>query len=128
MRLILLLLITVTVSAQQKDSLITKEKAISIVEEDIGLAGSTVETEFKNKQWHVTMFYLSSKPPAHYVVNAANGKILLRLNNADDPAQKARLKKFNAISSKQGYYLPQWVEDTTIILTQIALAFAGCLK
>lgn len=114
--------------AQEKETFITKEKAIAIVEEDIGLAGSTVETEFKNKQWHVTMFYLSSKPPVHYVVNATNGKILLRINNADDPAQKARLKKFNAISSKHGYFLPQWVEDTAIIITQIAIAFAGCLK
>ncbi len=91
---ILLYLLTISCYAQQTTTLITKEKAIQLAEADGKFTGTWINGELKNNQWHITARSKSANPPMYYIVNAVNGKVLLKLDNSDDPKQKEKLKVF----------------------------------
>ncbi len=97
---IILLFISSLTIAQKKDSVISEMQAIAIGEKDSGYLGTWVKTELKNNQWHVTSNSKSAHPPMYYIIDAKTGKILLKLDNSDDPVQKEKLKKFLAQNKK----------------------------
>ncbi|ULG94711.1 hypothetical protein FH584_20385 (plasmid) [Leptospira interrogans] len=91
----LLLLALFNASAiAQKASLISSKDAIAIVEKDSGFLGIWVTAEQKHDQWHVKSRFKSAHPPMYYIIDAKHGKILLKLDNSDDPLQKSKLERF----------------------------------
>ncbi len=111
--ILILSLLCLSIKAQET---IPKEKAVSIVDGDVGVPGSSVEAELKDNQWHIPCYYVSSKPPVYYVINAVNGHILLRLDNADDPEQKKKLKRFNSQTCKTERVIPEWFDSASKVL------------
>ena len=89
-----LILFCGSIIAQKKDTLISEKTAIAIGEKDSGFLGTWVKAELKKDQWHITSTSKSAHPPMYYIIDAKTGKILLKLDNSDDPEQKKKLKKF----------------------------------
>lgn len=74
--------------------LISKQKAISIATMDAGgILATSTEAELKN-YWRITLHFRSAHPPMCYIIDPRNERILLKLDNADDPEQQKRLKEF----------------------------------
>lgn len=75
---------------------ISAKEAIGIATKDAGgFLGTDVNSPIlKEHYWHISAFSKSAKPPMYYIVDANDGKIVLKLDNSDDPKQKKKLKEF----------------------------------
>ena len=62
---------------------ISQEQAITIATQDAGgFLGTWVAVELKQDGWHVSAHSKSARPPALYIIDSKNGKILYKdLNN-----------------------------------------------
>ncbi len=75
--------------------MILKQKAIDIATKDAGgFLGTWVDAVLKGNEWHIDASSKSAKPPMYYIIDAITGKILLKIDNKDDPNQKKKLLEY----------------------------------
>lgn len=74
--------------------IIPRQKAINIAANDAGdFKGMWVEAVLKN-YWRITLHFKSTRAPMHYVIDAKDGRILLKIDDTDDPDQQKKLEEF----------------------------------
>lgn len=76
---------------------LSSKEAIDIATKDAGgFLGTWIQTAFKNGNWHISSFSKSSYSPNYYIIDAQNGKILLKLENynSTDHNQQKQIDEF----------------------------------
>lgn len=73
--------------AQQKDSFITKEKAIDIANNDLGFGNTWIKVQLKKDQWQLYSPTIDENPSIYMAIDAVTGNILLRVYNETEPGK-----------------------------------------
>ncbi len=109
--------------AQQKDSFITKEKAIDIANADLGFGNTWIEVRLKKSQWQLYSPATDDNPSIYMMLDAVSGNILLRVYNPNDSGQDKKFKRFLKRINRVDYMEPEWVRGVFKVMHGIASVF-----